>query len=484
MRQKLKEIKLVLSLSLAGLLLFSCQVEEEFINEKPHDKSGLIMHKKFEELIQVTQFKTAFDNITKPKEGFSYKVNAPSRTVMEQQYGFTIKDYPANVVVSGSITSYTFLISRENTPSNVFENLIIKTKENEKSKAYILKYESNTSFVEIPYNYNTFKGTRTLKPIIYDDSKVNSLFDMTNCEIVTEWICINHNEWEIGCTGHEGGGATIICYGSSDVGSGTGGYSGGSDTSSSSSDGQHGGGAGGVPTSPVLPCKDCPEIDKPDPCDKIKVLLTITPTAQAELANLATKTSDVVEHGLYKLSGASVIQTPPTGSNGAVSFPILSSGAYTMLAHTHNSPATNTYSVFSYGDFLAIAELMKLGKISPDCVFTLSTADGTNYAITINDQATFLQFFALGTDPNFNMEIAMKRSEVIIEYYGENNSNPNPIIKENSSIGNNGDEKAFLDMITDLNMGVTLFEANSTFTTFSKVTHNKTTGNIDPTPCN
>ena len=38
-------------------------------------------------------------------------------------------------------------------------------------------------------------------------------------------------------------------------------------------------------------------------------------------------------------------------------------------------------------------------------------------------------------------------------------------------------------MLKDYNIGVTLFEANSDFTNFTKVSHNKKTGSIDQKPC-
>jgi hypothetical protein len=45
-------------------------------------------------------------------------------------------------------------------------------------------------------------------------------------------------------------------------------------------------------------------------------------------------------------------------------------------------------------------------------------------------------------------------------------------------------EKVFIDMLKDNNMGASLLETDPTFTNFSKLTHNKTTGNLDSTPCN
>lgn len=232
-----------------------------------------------------------------------------------------------------------------------------------------------------------------------------------------------------------------------------------------------------------MPCtRNCPDLSL-DPCVKINGLLAAIPAAQPELASMATQVSDTSEHGRYKLTRSNVVQTPPTGTNGAVSFPTPASGAYIMHAHTHNSPANTTLSVFSWFDLEAIAKLMKQGKISPDCVFFLATADGTNYAFTIDDQVKFSQFFAIGTDPDFDMEIGIQRAETMKKYYDVGNVTGTPLIKEDST-NNLVDEKAFLDMLADNNMGASLLEANSNFTSFNKVVHDKATDTIVPTPCN
>jgi hypothetical protein len=157
-----------------------------------------------------------------------------------------------------------------------------------------------------------------------------------------------------------------------------------------------------------------------------------------------------------------------------------------MMAHTHNSPATDTYSIFSWSDLEAFALLLKLGKIDANN-FTafLATADGTYYALTIENTQNFLQFFALKEDPLFDNNIALKRVDQAKKYFGELasfNDNINPIIDYDTDPLD--DEKAFLDLLQENNLGLSLFESNATFTTFEKVTHNKTTGNIDKTPCN
>jgi hypothetical protein len=471
MRKKFKNILKLFALGTV-FVLGGCEAEKDFAEENTQQKTGTIMHKKFEQLIQETQFRTAFNKIYKQKKDTN---NTASRTVMENQYGFTIANTPANVIANDSITSYTFLINRPLAQPNVFENLIVSVKQNTEPEAFIIKYEGTAPInSDIPFDFFNFQGTKTLIPITYNATQVASK-TYVECKSVAVWICPNHTAWEPGCTGYAAGGAEVCTV---HQGSAPGG-------SSSSSSGSHGGGGsnGGTNTSPVVPCtRNCPNLTQ-DPCEKLNKLSTTIPTAQAELANLATKTNQLVEHGLCKLNNASVIQNLPVGAAGKVEFQIASSGQYTMIAHTHCNPANTSLSVFSWFDLEAIAKIMKQGKISQDCVFFLPTSDGTNYAMTIDDQEAFLQFFAIGTDPNFDMTIATKRVKAMTDYYDIGNVTGKPILKEDST-SNTFDEKAFMDMLKDNNMGASLLEADPTFTTFTKVSHNKTTGNIDRTPCN
>ena len=83
----MRKFKNILRLIMLGtvFVLVSCQAEEEFVNENLYQKNGIIMHKKFEELIQETQFRTAFEKIYKPLKGSLNKENTSSKTVMNMK---------------------------------------------------------------------------------------------------------------------------------------------------------------------------------------------------------------------------------------------------------------------------------------------------------------------------------------------------------------------------------------------------------------
>lgn len=83
MTQKTKQLKQFITFTiLAGFLLLSCQVEEEFVKPNSELLNGKIYHKKFEDLIKETEFKTAFERVMKPSKIKNGKSTIASKTVM------------------------------------------------------------------------------------------------------------------------------------------------------------------------------------------------------------------------------------------------------------------------------------------------------------------------------------------------------------------------------------------------------------------
>ena len=202
-----------------------------------------------------------------------------------------------------------------------------------------------------------------------------------------------------------------------------------------------------------------------------------------KLNTLSGNTSLNTERGIYKYSNSSIIQNAGVGTQGQVKFPAVPNGAQcTMMAHTHNSPANSTYSIFSWQDLEGMAKFIRNGQVNVDnYVEFLATADGTYYAITVEDPVKFAQFFATKFDEGFDPEIADKKALQMRKYYG-GMGNSNPLIKVDSS--NLDSEKAFLQLLQENNLGATLLQTDSTFTTFSKIHYDKITDTIIPTPCN
>lgn len=218
-------------------------------------------------------------------------------------------------------------------------------------------------------------------------------------------------------------------------------------------------------------------------CDKLKKATQDNPTMITDLINLEAKTSEPIEHGIYKTSGSVTTQIAIAGQNGSVEFPNITTGKYEVVAHTHNSPANSTYSIFSWEDLESVYNMIKADKINTSkFVSFLSTADGTRYAFTISDLRKFEKAFAKEGDPQFSLATDIKKEvERIKNYQGNPETNEPPIIKENN---NNPleDEKAFLKMLQKLNCGISLFEVDATYTNFEKVELDNS-GNKTNQPC-
>jgi hypothetical protein len=207
-KQKLKTLKLLILASLAGLLLYGCQVEQDNINQDLNIQKVNIMHKKFEDLLQETQFKTAFEKIVPQKKYLKMSntngkqdYNTMSRTIMEYQYGFTIANIPANEVVTDSVRSYTLYINRSVTADNVFENLIININNNQEVTANIIKYTSDTSYGDVPFNVKQFKGKSEISPIVFNATQSHARTNY-GCEKIRLWVCYGpgHHPDSAGCT--------------------------------------------------------------------------------------------------------------------------------------------------------------------------------------------------------------------------------------------------------------------------------------------
>ena len=403
--------------------------------------------------------------------------------------------------------SYSILIEKI-IPENIafhIDNLHVMEKDEVLLEDFIIRW--------IPINpeekidLKTFTGVVQKYDIDYNFISENSyndgiLFNQTasyamSCEIQIHCSC-DSDPYYCGCTSGDDDCVTTVNIACS---LGGGGGSGSGDGSGSGSDGGGlggeggGGGSGGGSNNdgtedenedslhPFVPIG--PELvdEEKTPCDKVKNIFTNLTNLKSELEFLQSKTSDTKEWGRYKVTTSNLIQTPPTTAALEVSFPV-PSGKYVMLAHTHNSPASSTYSVFSWEDLEAFAALMKNDKIdSEQFVAFLITADGTSFALTIDNPDKFKKFFALSYEPNFDLSIAEKRVSEAKKYYGLLDPDPNPIIKENN-LDTVADEKAFLDILQNNDLGLSLFEVNPTFTAFDKVSHDKTTGIINKQPCN
>jgi hypothetical protein len=515
MKQTQNKMKLFLYICLGLIILNACTFEEEIIKQNGYQEKMKLESKKFSELLKLPAFSNAYKRVINKKVALSNDLAA--RTALEDQYGFTIvenKDVKIITDIVGSIY-YSMLIERAIKENLKFENLVIKVVD-EEVFAYILKRElyEKVTYVELNNSYNINVKEIKLTELNVDNSTIAS-----KIYSVRTWIahCTDdggpqdchgdphHDDWTTAC-GHyeyivvstdEGGGVgTPVGTGTStgDDGFGTSG-AGGNNPATNSNNNENPPPSGNNPdeipltnnTPPIknviIPSDEVVEEIAKDPCDKIKKQFTDMPTLKNDLINLASKTSQGVENGIYKVSNSNSVENAPSGTNGQVEFPYPTGSAkLVMMGHTHNSPANSTYSIFGWNDLANLNQLIKLNKLDSGFVSYLITADGTRYAFTIDNLDTFSAFFAFANDANFNMETALRRADLMDKYYDmDMNGNPEPLITENGTI-NEEDLKNFLKFLAKANIGVNLFEADATFDTFTKVTLDRE--NLDRKPCN
>ncbi|WP_152975524.1 hypothetical protein [Lacinutrix himadriensis] len=150
-----------------------------------------------------------------------------------------------------------------------------------------------------------------------------------------------------------------------------------------------------------------------------------------------------------------------------------------VLMHLHYNNETEgkkQLSVFSLQDIYEIYQLIGTGHIFSPNTFTnfLTTEQGTNYAIQINNSQTFLNSnLALTTFPFWEFSNFVVNAENL---YGIDKYK---ILPENSNAKN---EENFARFLNKENLGLTLFRANDHFTEFTKIEF--INGTIKETPCN
>ena len=111
-----------------------------------------------------------------------------ARTVMEDQYGFSISDVSGKMIETDSATSYTLLIKRENQSAEFFENLVINIANNDSTSAAILKYNLTSPIIASAHNSYHYSAELELLPILYNAEQVSSR-STTVCYTISEMWC-------------------------------------------------------------------------------------------------------------------------------------------------------------------------------------------------------------------------------------------------------------------------------------------------------
>jgi len=381
MKQKLKAIYVLTTSLLAGILLFSCSLQEEELHQFNHDKQ-LITRKKVSNLFKEKRFISSYQKL--PKRKFTV-VNTFGRTVMEEQYGFTIASEYANEVISDSITSYTLAIKRDAiTPTNNIENLVIQVNNyTEVTKAFILKYKSETPIT----SFSTFTGKAQIIPIVYNN---NPYFSAASRVLICWTVimpCVNPTTetHEAGTASCGGSTSSQFCFVYSEgTGTGTGGDTDTGDVifNPTTSAETNGGSSASIVTVPNLP-----ELSDSTPCDKIKNGTSSTQYMDS-FNNINTLTTLALpfEYGFAQVNDSYVFSQAPVGE----SVPI-PSGAKNYT-HTHpNRPKIdengNTYDgnvkIHAPLDILALLKKCQRNNDDKTDAFGVVISDEGIFALSI-----------------------------------------------------------------------------------------------------
>lgn len=487
---------------LAVFILFGCELEQDVINKENYQEKISIRNSTFDMLLKEEPFITAMAKLNKGKQ----KKDSSSKTVMEDQYGFTIMPDIAKVIQDGTQTTYTFQIKREIDHPDFFENLVIRTDSSHQTSAYLVKYTPTAPLTPSEEHASFhFKGTVNITPIEYNITPTARELHCVTANVIMcnqSWINGGSTEPHVATSScnnpdHLFTVTSVDCSMTGAGGTGAGsGYSGGNGGTIGSEPGvgHSGGGSGnsggtgnnGSTNPPVI---TAPVYVTPADCITISDQFTKFPSLKQELVNLAGTTSQNHENGIFIDQSATVqtanpFQTIPQGTGGMIKINTNPSQPYVMLAHTHDaygSDGTGTYSIFSSGDMAVISNLIQKDKIDLDnFVFYVITADGTRYAMTISCAECLKPFCypceSSGTGTPVDMARLLKTGALIDNTYNSDDgihSQSNPI----------DDTKKFLEFIKAGNLGINLFEVDETFTSFEKLELDSKTNSIIRKPC-
>lgn len=439
-----------------------------------------------------------------------------AKNTKDENTGLEINtDYATYIELADGYHSYTFPVT--NTPQGEgLQNVLLSLQTDGTYKEYLTHYEISQQEIELLNSGNEIdlKDKYSITEIAseFADNYFNKVIYQDACMIInwTPNTCSSgyHEYGDSTCDfigdsdpntseAQPGGSLTVTNLGCNDTGGGgnTNDSSGNpinTDNENGTSDPNPNGGSNpnnNPITSPTNCIENCISEDDSEntttECNKIDSLFANNSSLKDKLIALKAKTTDSIESGIFLASNSTDFQNMNVGTNGEVKITIPATGKATMMAHVHNSPASETYSIFSFGDLWGINLALRKEKVDTSkFVAFLSTADGTNYAFTINNPTQFLKVFATTNDTGFDQAVGLNRYNMRQKYFiGDVENNQEPLILENST-DYIKDEKLFLDFLKATNMGLTLFEVNDNFDEFKKVTHNEDTDDIDKENCN
>jgi hypothetical protein len=195
------------------------------------------------------------------------KSSTQLRTVMEDEYNFTIIESTVNTVEINGLTSYSMMITRNEETPNSVENLVVQIDEFDNIKAFIIKYSSISIYNQGHTSYGLGRDIE-ITPIVYNTSVSTNSKIVWSCSTLFELTCSGGNNGDCNGNGTHTPGLQCFseynsCIGLEQTGQSCGYFDNGSSTTVTQN-GDYSTGGGGEPDSdsiiiaPVI-CLNCIE---------------------------------------------------------------------------------------------------------------------------------------------------------------------------------------------------------------------------------
>ena len=412
-----------------------------------------------------SKFVNSFNKL--PKRKAIINSSLQGKTVMEEQYGFTITNTPVRVMQVGNVTSYTFHIERDSIDNTFFENLVVQNDSIGNTTANIIKYTPftpMTSFTE--HNSYSFEGDTEVTSIIYDDNQISENGKMvTDCRNLYGFRCTGSystaNGSSCNAPSHIPTGLCtyyteecikyiFVTQSCTSYDDGMGDTTGGFNPGGGSSYGTGGGGTVPIFSDPVCG-SNCIEPYEDSPCVRLNKLLNPTkcnigPKLDILGDMLLNPANNGVENGFsFQMNSNGTYSNPEIPNQGEGSIKIPTGSNIYGAAHTHTDKLTD---MFSWNDVYTLINLYRdaSDELRNDIVFILVTASGKTYSIKIDNIRTLKNFM----DGQFRLlkdKFPNKSTRDLLK-----------MINEKSTFKGNQDdlERAFLNYYKDA--GISLYE--------------------------
>ena len=424
------------------------------------------------ELSNDSEFVKVYSRVGKLK--VRNKGNILSKSILENQYGFTIIDSVVNLVEYSDKKSFSFLIKKDSLAHNKFQNLLVEIESPTSSKFTIIDYEkgvltdgsNKVAYDILNMNYIAFEPW----PAISSQQRLHCVSTMVAvCSSAgTPWDC-GGNDNNSTCYRYKlnectddgsGGGAS----------EGASGSSGGPTIAAPNPGPQGGGGSSSGATKP--PCKQLQ-----DALNKQVVNRTVPTIVKDVMNDLINQMPTNPRERFYEMN--------PTVANESSFGATLTEGEINGDGIENYNPGTNVvsimlhchyklsqYSVFSLADLQNIFALIAADNIASPETFTsiLVTIHGSRYALKIKPQQDNLnnaaQNFFTGWDFDNIRELREKSYDKSVK---------STFTKEKQEIG-------LLQFLKEQNLGLELYKADNNFN-WSKLTLSTTGQDVKITPC-